>query len=250
MRKDCRRSRGDFAPDGGDAATAEGPGWEGSEQGWGCSRTWGAWWRGRETPTAQGQERGKRGSASPTPRLCYGFIYSSVTQSARGSASPLWGGQQTGFLSPPRACAAPQPMGRSHQPQPARSSSQGHPSPSPPHGAPWLRGLWVGAACGRWGWRDARPGGGAEQLQPLRCRAPQDGEGHLSKALPGLAAPLALRAADGTGMVGGSSARISSARGAAICVASRCRAGLEEGAATSAPLVPNLLLAPARLCHG
>jgi len=59
MRKDCRRSRGDFAPDGGDAATAEGPGWEGREQGWGCSRTWGAWWRGRETPTAQGQERGK-----------------------------------------------------------------------------------------------------------------------------------------------------------------------------------------------
>lgn len=142
--------------------------------------------------------------ASPTPRLCYGFIYSSVTRSARGSASPLWGGQQTGFLSPPRACAAPQPTGRGRRLQPARSSSQGHPSPSLPHGSPLLRGLWVGAACRRW---DARQGGGAEQLQPLRCRAPQDGDGQLSKALPGFAAPLALRAADGTGMVGGSSPR-------------------------------------------
>lgn len=54
-----RRDRGDFAPDEGDAATAEGPGWEESRQSWGCSRAWGVRWRDRETPTAQGQEQGK-----------------------------------------------------------------------------------------------------------------------------------------------------------------------------------------------
>lgn len=45
------------------------------------------------------------------------------------------------------------------------------------------------------------------------------------------------------------SACISSARGAAIRVASCSRAGLEEGAAVFAPLVPNLLLVSAHSCH-
>lgn len=115
---------------------------------------------------------------------------------AGGSTSPPRGWRWPGLLRapwhcPPRACApAPQRGARRGRwglracPQ---LLSEGDPSPSPPSSPTPGRGPMGG------GWRDARPGGREEQLQP-----PLDGENPLTQALPGLAAPRTRCAADGT----------------------------------------------------